>query len=120
MQRMEDKVGKPPQSRYFPAERQICRRQISLGFVGMAEDGGTVESLAAPLLMQILLEQRTENHNRNISKTFGTSQHSSETGIQQPEQHHGLGKEPGSLDWSGWKCLELVGASPGIATRSFS
>lgn len=82
-----------------------------------------MEPLAAPCLMPILPGQRTENHHRKVLKTFGTSQRSSETWIQQPEQHHCLGKEPSShgLEWlEELQRLELVGASPGIATRSFS
>lgn len=87
---------------------------------GDGQDGGTREPES---IIEILLEERTENHNRKVLKTFGTSQCISETWIQQPEQHHCLGKEPGShgLEWlEELQCLELVGPSPGIAMRSFS
>lgn len=67
--------------------------------------------------MQILLEQRTENHNRKVLKTFETSVRHK---YSNQSNSTALGRSLAVVDWSGWKCLELVGASLGIAMRSFS
>lgn len=105
---MEDKVEKSPQS---SSKADLSKADFSR-ICGDGQDGATMEPLAVLRLMQILLEQKTENHSRKVLKTFGTSQHSSETWIQQPEQHHCLGKEPGShgLEW-----LQVPGAGGSLS-----
>lgn len=44
--------------------------------------------------MQILPEQKTENHNLKVFKNFWTAQCSSELWVWQLDQHYCLGKEP--------------------------